>query len=162
MEIIYRKRDRWTYPRTLAQDRRGRSAFKADYRKTMALLKSELRHLDVKKAIIQVDTTDYWIRNDGQLRVDAKIETPGIVINFNSPLVGDLCYPCDSCDCWRHNVRSVALALEALRAVDRYGVSSLAQQYTGWARLAGPTDDSVVDGPPPPTTTATWTKGKEV
>jgi len=33
---------------------------------------------------------------------------------------------------WRHNVRSIALGLEALRAVDRYGISRRGEQYAGF------------------------------
>jgi hypothetical protein len=36
---------------------------------------------------------------------------------------------------WQANVRAIALALQALRAVDRYGVSTRGEQYTGWSAL---------------------------
>jgi hypothetical protein len=32
---------------------------------------------------------------------------------------------------WRDNVRAIALGLEALRTVDRYGITHKAEQYTG-------------------------------
>lgn len=38
-------------------------------------------------------------------------------------------------DDWRDNLRAVALSLEALRAVDRYGVSRRGEQYRGWQAL---------------------------
>lgn len=53
-------------------------------------------------------------------------------------LEDELSYPCDSCDNWQHNVRSIALALQALRAVDRYGVTRRAEQYRGWGKLPAP------------------------
>ena len=43
---------------------------------------------------------------------------------------------------WQANVRAVALTLESLRAVDRYGVSQHGEQYRGWQALPagdGPT-----------------------
>lgn len=43
-----------------------------------------------------------------------------------------LVYATDVCDLWQHNVRSVALGLEALRAVDRYGISRRGEQYAGF------------------------------
>ncbi len=43
-----------------------------------------------------------------------------------------LVYATDVCDFWQHNVRSIALGLEALRAVDRYGISRRGQQYAGF------------------------------
>jgi hypothetical protein len=36
---------------------------------------------------------------------------------------------------WQANVRAIALALEALRAVDRYGVTKRGEQYQGWTAL---------------------------
>lgn len=43
-----------------------------------------------------------------------------------------LVYATDACQDWRHNVRSIALGLEALRAVDRYGISRRGEQYAGF------------------------------
>ncbi len=36
---------------------------------------------------------------------------------------------------WQHNVRAIALTLEALRAVDRYGATETGQQYAGFKAL---------------------------
>ena len=36
---------------------------------------------------------------------------------------------------WQANTRAIALALEALRAVDRYGVTRRGEQYVGWQAL---------------------------
>ena len=38
---------------------------------------------------------------------------------------------------------AIALALKALRAVDRYGVTQHNEQYKGWAQIAGPRKMSV-------------------
>jgi hypothetical protein len=38
------------------------------------------------------------------------------------------------------NVRAIALALEALRKVDRYGVTKRGEQYAGWKALPSPND----------------------
>lgn len=43
-----------------------------------------------------------------------------------------LVYATDACVLWRHNVRSIALGLEALRAVDRFGISRRGEQYAGF------------------------------
>jgi hypothetical protein len=43
-----------------------------------------------------------------------------------------LVYATDACDFWQHNVRSIALGLAALRAVDRYGISRRGEQYAGY------------------------------
>jgi hypothetical protein len=59
---------------------------------------------------------------------------PGIRIFFDSKF-GPLVYATDSCQRWKDNVRSIALGLEALRAVDRYGVTKRGEQYTGWKAI---------------------------
>lgn len=43
-----------------------------------------------------------------------------------------LVYATDTCVLWQHNVRSIALGLEALRAVDRYGITKRGEQYAGF------------------------------
>jgi hypothetical protein len=48
---------------------------------------------------------------------------------------GPLTYATDTFDHWQTNVRAIALALSALRAVDRYGATKRGEQYTGWKAL---------------------------
>lgn len=36
---------------------------------------------------------------------------------------------------WQDNVRAIALGLEALRKVDRYGIGKRGEQYVGWRAL---------------------------
>src|SRR5688572_5904821 len=54
-----------------------------------------------------------------------------------------MAFPCDRYHEWEANLRAIALTLEQLRAVKRYGATSeKREQYTGWLRLpaAGATD----------------------
>ena len=71
------------------------------------------------------------------LRANVRPRSPGVILSFDSKH-GQLSYPCDTFDDWQANVRAIALALEALRAVDRYGVTRRAEQYKGWAKLPDP------------------------
>jgi hypothetical protein len=48
---------------------------------------------------------------------------------------GPLSYPCDTFTTWQDNVRAIALALEALRKVDRYGVTKRGEQYRGFLAI---------------------------
>jgi hypothetical protein len=59
-----------------------------------------------------------------------------VILSFDSKH-GPLSYPCDRYTQWQDNVRAIALSLEALRSVDRYGVTRRAEQYCGWQRLPG-------------------------
>lgn len=55
---------------------------------------------------------------------------------------GPLAYATGEFDDWRDNLRAIALSLEALRAVDRYGVSKRGEQYRGWRQISATTGNA--------------------
>ena len=134
LDYQFRPIEQWPGEKT---KNRTRSKFKAPYSETMKLLERELGFLKANHVVIQADCGAEMIRRDGMLRSDARLRGPGIILSFNSKH-GELSYPCDTYLNWDCNLRAIALALEALRAVDRYGVTRRAEQYKGWARLEGP------------------------
>jgi hypothetical protein len=117
----------------------GRSKFRAGHNDTLELLDRELRHLAAKNVVIQADCDKSQIRMDGMLYSGARLRTGGVILTFDSKL-GPLSYPCDKYSDWHDNLRAIALSLEALRAVDRYGVTRRAEQYKGWTRLPAPAE----------------------
>lgn len=130
---------RWQGTSTPAHQRRSRYQFKAAWSNTLDLLDRELRHLSARDVVIEADFREQDIRLDGWPRSNARVPVhPGIRIAFESKH-GPLVYATDSCEFWQHNVRSIGLGLEALRAVDRYGVTRRGEQYTGWRQIgSGP------------------------
>jgi hypothetical protein len=125
----------WTGPVTPPDKRRSRHSFKASWPNTLDLLQRELEQLEARDVVIEADFQESDIRIDGWPRANARQpENPGVRIAFGSKH-GPLVYATDSCAFWQHNVRSIALGLEALRAVDRYGVTKRGEQYTGWRAL---------------------------
>lgn len=131
----------WLEEQTPAHKRRSRYTFKASWTDTIDLLEREVRHLKARDVVLQVDVQEKDIRIDGMLRANATPSHPGVRIAFES-IHGPLTYATDSCAYWQHNVRSIALGLEALRAVDRYGVTKRGEQYAGWKQLAAGSSDS--------------------
>lgn len=105
-----------------------------DWSGTTDLLARELRELQAENVLLQMAVSDRDIRNDGWIRANARPEHPGVILTFDS-MHGPLSYPCDTFDDWQANVRGIALALEALRKVDRYGVTKRGEQYRGWGQL---------------------------
>jgi hypothetical protein len=89
--------------------------------------------------IIGVGLTEHDIRQDGSPRANARpMLHPGVEISFDSRY-GRLTYATDVFTTWQDNARAVAKGLEALRAIDRWGVAKRGQQYAGFALLtAGP------------------------
>lgn len=112
--------------------------FSAKWGSTLTLLDRELNHLGRKNVVVQVALTDRDIRIDGFPRANARPGHPGVIVSLDSRY-GPLSYPCDTFTTWQDNLRGIALALESLRAVDRYGVTKRGEQYTGWKQLGGGT-----------------------
>ncbi|MEV8023686.1 hypothetical protein [Microbacterium sp. NPDC080220] len=113
---------------------RQRSNFSASWTSTLDLLRRELWHLGAKNARLQIAVPAEQFRLDGRPRATAKAEHPGVILTMDSRH-GALSYPCDTFTTWQDNVRAIALALEALRKVDRYGVTRRGEQYRGFRAL---------------------------
>jgi hypothetical protein len=91
------------------------------------------------EAVVELDVTEGAIRNDGGLRAGAGPGFQGVKVSFNMPEVGRVQYATDKHEFWQHNIYAIALALENLRAVERYGVNSGKEQYTGFKAIGGAT-----------------------
>lgn len=148
------------WPGTLIPDRdRQHSRFKTtgyeSYRRksvplgdTLELLDREMRMLGAKDAELLVAIAPGDFRLDGKPRAQAKAEHPGIILSFDTKH-GHLSYPCDTFTTWQDNLRAVAKGLEALRMVDRFGVTKHGEQYRGFLALeatAMPAGFTSVDG----------------
>lgn len=130
----------WTGPRTPAHQRRSRYTFKAGWSTTLNKLSYEIDQLRGTEVVFEADFREQDLRQDGMPRANARQpEFPGVKISFNTPNLGRLEYATDAYEFWQHNVRAIALSLEALRAVDRYGTTSGRQQYTGFKAIGGDT-----------------------
>lgn len=134
---------RWPYP-----DNGGRkpNPFRATFDTTLQLLEAELDHLRVTGAVaVRVVADEADVRRDGMLRAHADVRHPGVVVSFHSATAGSLTYPCDrfygayrgEID-WQINLRAIALGLESLRKLDRYGIAGRAEQYAGWRPIEAP------------------------
>ena len=129
-----------------------RSPFSAGWTDTRELLLREVGMLQLRSTcdpaiVVQLDITDRDLRRDGQLRADTKVNGHAVIVSFDSKH-GPLRYQCDrfirgwarnAPPAWQANLRAVALGLEALRKVDRYGIAARGEQYTGWNAIGSGT-----------------------
>lgn len=125
------------WPGELTRDR-VRSSFGSTQSATLQLLRRELSQLGAKDVLLQIAIDRGQFRIDGFPRATAKPAHPGLILTMESRL-GPLSYPCDTFTRWEDNLRAIALALEALRKVDRYGVTKRGEQYRGFLALEGAT-----------------------
>ncbi|TFV83135.1 J domain-containing protein [Blastococcus sp. CT_GayMR16] len=131
------------------------SPFTAGWSDTIDLLERELAELAAEHVVLEVDVAERAIRVDGMLRADARATSPAVRVAFDSRH-GPLQYATDRYvrpswrrdgmqQDWQHNVRAIALGLEALRKVDRYGITKRGEQYAGWKAL--PAGESAIAMP---------------
>lgn len=122
--------------------------FSASWASTVELLADELRHLEADQVVVELALRDRDIRVDGMPRADARLEHDAARISFGSKW-GPLVYETGEYDGvpwrripgWQCNLRAIALSMEALRKVDRYGVSKRGEQYRGWRAIPMSTGD---------------------
>lgn len=113
--------------------------FRASWRDTEQLLRREIEFLDGRDVFLEVDVRPGDVRNDGRLRANARPVSGAVRLVFDSTY-GPLSYGTDTYDNgrvedWQDNVRAIALGLQSLRAVDRYGVTRRGEQYVGFKAL---------------------------
>jgi hypothetical protein len=138
--VVFRPLEHW--------DRRGaaprpHSPFKAGYQSTINLLGAEATRLGAKRVIVELALREPDLRLDGQPYVGTRTDHPGVTVALHSRH-GSLKYTVDKFATWQENLRAIALGLEALRKVDRYGMTSRGEQYTGWKALPSG-DDALRD-----------------
>lgn len=145
MILVARPIDVW--PGELrSENQRQSPQFTASWSDTTDLLAREVKHLTPRgksaEVVLQMAVAERDLRLDGWIRADARPDHPGVIISFESKH-GPLRYSTDlftgrswkALPGWQANVRAIALGLEALRRVDRYGISRGGEQYRGWNAL---------------------------
>lgn len=119
-----------------------RSPFSASWSSTLDLLDRELRALDAENVVVQLALDESQLRLDGWPRSEARPEHSGVALAFESRY-GALQYMTGVYAGWQQNLRAIALGLEALRRVDRYGITKSGEQYRGWKQLPASADAGI-------------------
>lgn len=149
--LIWRPIDRWPRAQTVNrethnfkstekvyEDGKNYATYKrkeVPWTQTRDDLLRELRLIGVEEAQLQLAITENDLRIDGEIKANARLKHPGVILSFIHPEVGAVLFACDRWTTWQANARGVAKGLEALRLVDRYGITQSFEQYTGWKAL---------------------------
>ena len=112
----------------------SRSQFSAPISSTHRALRTELDALDALDRTLYVPVAANQFRRDGRPRSDAKLTGSALILTFDVDGQTHQ-YAADRFITWQENLRAIALTLEALRAVARYGLTEQRQQYTGFLAI---------------------------
>lgn len=138
----------------------GNSQFRNTYSDTKKILEFELGKLNAVASSVQLEMfikPEELLLNGTALRAHVKPYKPGVVLSFSiitrrlkNNQTGEitnetktLSYPCDTFNDWQDNVRAIALSLEKLRSVARYGVFKYEDMIS---RLALPSAEGKLSG----------------
>jgi hypothetical protein len=121
------------------------SSFKTAYNKTLDKLEYELKRLRARDILIEAGFSLEALRNDGWPRGGTYPSHPGVVLYFTCP-DGNMEFPCGTYHRFEANLHAIALTLENLRAIDRYGVTlGRHQQYRGFLAIEAAPKQMTVD-----------------
>lgn len=137
--ITFRPLTQW--PREETKDRK-RGQFRVARIQLMDHLDAELEKIGARNLVIQAGFSEGDLRIDGTPRANCKGPShPGVVVSFDSDK-GPLMFACDTYLEWEDNLRAIALTLEHLRAVERYGATKHGEQYRGYTAIPASHDSS--------------------
>lgn len=98
--------------------------------------------LDAIGARLPVLSTNVELRLDGMPRAGMRNpDDPGVAVYFQDRHRRQLVLACDKWLLVEHNIRAIALTIEAMRGMDRWGVAQASDRvFTGFAALPPPGD----------------------
>lgn len=130
------------WPRTPDRLRKTGSRFNTTFDSAKREIMDELRKLGAHSVVISS-----WLplRNDGYPRADQarrRIEDPGVAVYFSRGIIGktrQLVIARDAYITVHDNLRSIGLAIEHLRGLERHGGANLMERaFSGFAALPPP------------------------
>lgn len=130
--VKYRPIDRWPVEHT---ERRRRSPFRTTLAGTVSELRTEIRQFPMRNVVLSLAITETMLRNDGMPRSDARPAHPGVILSFETKDAGALSFPGDSFTSWEDNLLAIVRTINALRSIDRYGVTRHAEQFASWRAI---------------------------
>jgi hypothetical protein len=121
-------------PATGLLGRRSQFRSASIFSRALKLLEQELTKLHARDVTIQAGFDKEDIRLDGWPRSSARPKHAGVILQFRDRQNQVLTFKALKFSSYEENLYAIAMTLEALRAVDRYGVVE-GEQYAGFKQL---------------------------
>lgn len=133
MRATFRPLAAWPYP----PRRRATVPFRSGWEETLEKLEAEISAKGGTDVVIGIVCDESQISMSGMLKAGGRtaVRHPGAEVSFELKGGQRLAFHTDAYATLGHNLRAIAMGLEALRAVDRYGITSTDEQYAGFAQL---------------------------
>lgn len=111
-----------------------RAAFKTQHDRSVRFLKDEIGRLGGRDIIISTNLQTR--KTDGMpYSQQSRIEDPGVAVYFTYKGEQRV-FACDKWDLVMHNITAIAKSIEAIRGMDRWGVSDMLQRvFQGFKQL---------------------------
>lgn len=138
MRATWRPLPAWPYPPIPAKP----SNFEVSWAKTLDDLEKEIALVKGTDLLIGVVAGEDQFRIDGTPRAGLKVGYRGAEVSFDIPDGRRVVYHTDAFRTLQENLRGISLGLTALRAIDRYGITTSGEQYAGFAMLTAGTSDA--------------------
>lgn len=141
MRPTWRPLPAWPYP----PSPKSSVSFRADWNQTMRQLGDEIERVEGADVLIGIVGPDSLFLFDGTPKAGFQtlVKHPGAELSFRLPSGERPVFHTDAFASLQANLRAISNGLEALRAVDRYGITTGNEQYAGFAQLTagGPSAD---------------------
>lgn len=110
------------------------SRFQTSWSRSLDKLQEEIERVDGKDVLIGAVIDDDQLRLDGTPRANFRVRHPGAEVSFTAG-GRRLTFHTDRYPTLHDNIHAIASGLEALRAVERHGITTTGQQYAGFQQL---------------------------
>lgn len=133
MRATFRPLPAWPYPPRA----KAIVPFRSGWDETLDKLEQEIAAKGGTDVVIGVVCDESQISLSGSLKAGGRtaVRHAGAEVSFELKNGQRIAFHTDAYATLTHNLRAIAMGLEALRAVDRYGITSGGEQYAGFAQL---------------------------
>lgn len=131
MRADWRTVPAWAYPKT---EQPKPSLFRTDWDRSLKKLAEEVEKSGGDELLISIVATPDQLTLAGYPKSGFKVLYRGVEVSFKKD-GRRVAFHVDAFPRLHDNIHAIALTLEALRAVDRYGATTGAEQYAGFAQL---------------------------